>query len=880
MIGTSIGAYRITAKLGAGGMGEVYRARDTKLDRDVAIKILPESFAHDAERVARFEREAKVLAALNHPNIAQIYGLEERALVMELVEGPTLAERIAQGALPLDEALNIAKQIAEALEAAHEKGITHRDLKPANVKVRADGTVKVLDFGLATAAQSATVDGNPSISPTLTLDYAATRAGMIMGTAAYMSPEQASGKPVDKRSDIWSFGVVLWEMLTGKRLFEGETISHVMADVLKGEIDFGKFPKATPAAIRNLLRRCLDRDVKNRLRDVGEVRIVINNVGKEPEAATPVIPAPRYRLLPWIMAAVLGAIAVVVSFVHFRETPRAESVLNLSVALPPNADPGFVALSPDGQRLVVPGRGGLQLRSLDSDEFRSLPTPGEVRVPFWSADSRFIGFFAEGNLRTIPAVGGPATTLCGETGQGRGGTWNREGVILFASEDGKLRRVNASGGPCTEVKLDGGNTSVATPEFLPDDNHFFFAGNDPSSGGVYLAALDNPKTRKLLNDNSSVLYAPPASGKGPAHLLFLRDTMLMAQSWDPAKFETIGDPFAVVPQASYSFTAPQVAASVASNGTLIYIANRSRQRQLTWLDRSGKELGKIGAPGNVRGVALSPDGTVAAYSRTSPGDPSAALWLFDVARGSESRVAAVTTGATVWSRDGSRIVYSSSVGSQPTLFLRDANGGGQETPLLPPSANQRRASDWSRDGRFLVYTEIDPKTRADIWYLPDPGKPGSKPVKFLGTDAVESQGQLSPDAKWLAYYSDESGRQGVYIRPFPSGPGVWKISINSGREPRWSRDGKELFYAETKASSRSAVMTVPIHPDERGGLEIGAPQMLFEYQGLWGVVQNNVFGYSPHPDGKRFLVNMDADAAPLAINVVTNWQRLTMGHFR
>jgi WD40 repeat protein len=447
---------------------------------------------------------------------------------------------------------------------------------------------------------------------------------------------------------------------------------------------------------------------------------------------------------------------------------------------------------------------------------------------------------------------------------GGGGAWNRNGIILFSSETGPLRRVNAAGGDCTPVtKADPGERH-STPEFLPDGNHFLYnrAVSDESLRGVYVAALDNPSARKLLSDNSSAMFAPPAAGSRNGHLLFLREGSLMAQSFDTDALQLLGDPFPVAAQASYSLTGPQVAASIALNGTLAYLANRSQEGQLTWLDRSGKELGKVGPRADQLGVALSPDGNTVAIARRNQG-----VWLYDLVRGSENRFTTSQSTVAVWSPDGSRIVLSP--GGQG-LSVKPANGTGQEESWLKTS-DRTPASDWSRDGRFLVYTQIDAKANADIWYLPDPGKPDSKPVKFLGTDALESQGQLSPDGRWIAYVSAETGKQEVYIRPFPAGAGQWKVSVNSGREPRWNRDGKELFFLELGAPD-TRLLAVTIQLDARGGLRIGTPQRLFDFRGLGIVPQNNAFAYSPHPDGKRFLVNVQADIAEPGINIITNWQ--------
>ena len=859
-VGDKFGTYEILAPIGKGGMGEVYRARDTKLKRDAAIKVLPGEFARNPERMARFQREAEVLASLNHPNIATIYGVEGSALVMEMVEGES-----PKGPLSFDEAWKIASQIAGALEYAHDKGIVHRDLKPANIKITPEGVVKLLDFGLAKAftTQSEAVGGSladsPTNSPTLTIRP--TEAGMILGTAAYMAPEQARGTPVDKRADIWAFGVVLYELLTGERLFQGEDAAETLAAVIHKQPDFSR----VPAKAHRLIESCLEKDPKRRLRDIGDARRL---VGDNAAVATEG-PISRLGLVAWTAAGLFLLTTLGVSFVHFREAAPDERVLRFSVPPPPNTLMGFLAISPDGRRLVAGvfssgSKGQLLLRSLDSQQFQLLSGTDGARSPFWSADNRFIGFFADGKLKTVPAAGGPAQTLCGETGLGSGGAWNRDGVILFASETGPLRRVGAVGGECAPVTKADQTTRDGFPEFLPDGKHFLYfhqQADDESSRGVYVAALDNPKGRKVLSDNSNALFAPAAAGERNGYLLFLREGNLMAQSFDPDALQSVGDPFLVTGQASPSLTPPGVAASLSSNGVLVYLANRSTDSQLTWFDRSGKELDKTGPRGELRGVSLSPDGNTVAVGRRNQG-----IWIYDLVRGSETRFAPLG-GIAVWSPDSNRIVWSSPL--SPGLFMRLASGAGSEESLLK-TADRTPASDWSRDGRFLIYTQIDDKANADIWYLPDPGKADSKPVKFLATDALESQGQLSPDGHWIAYVSNETGKLEVYVRPFPSGSGQWKVSVNGGGEPRWNRDGKELFFLERGASE--TLLAVSIQPDGHGGLKLGTPQKLFGYHGVPIVPQGNAFAYSPHPDGKRFVVAVGAGTAEPAINIVTNWQ--------
>jgi serine/threonine protein kinase len=879
--GTKFGSYEIVAPIGAGGMGEVYQAHDTKLGRDVAIKVLPGAFAQDPERLARFQREAKMLAALNHPNIATIYDLEQSGvtsyLVMELVSGENLAERIRRGgAVPIDEALDITRQIAEALEAAHEKGIIHRDLKPANVKVTPEGKVKVLDFGLAKAFEGDAASGDISNSPTLSM--AATMQGVILGTAGYMSPEQARGKRVDKRADIWAFGVVLYELVTGKRLFEGEDAGHTLAAVIMKEPDLS----AVPAQVLPLLKRCLEKNPKKRLRDIGDMELLLAEV---PSAAAP--PPSPSRLggvaenkVAWGVATLLAVIALGVSFEHFRQAPPADPVLHLSIPLPVNTLAGFLALSPDGQRMVIAlsneGKSQLWHRSLNSPQLEHLPGTDGARGPFWSPDSKSIGFFADGKLKTMPATGGPPQALCDGTGLVGTGTWNRDGVILFStSEAGSpLRRVNAAGGACTVVTKPEDDSRHDFPHFLPDGKHFVYlvSRGEEAKRGLSVAALDNPTARRLLADNSSAIYAPSTTGKKYGYLLFLRGTVLMAQPFNAQTLQLAGDVFPITADASLDSNG-QVAASASAGGILVYEANFTRTSQLVWLDRSGKQLDKVGGIQDERGASLSPDGMTAGTVRMNQG-----IWLYDVQRGGETRFTspALPGTAPVWSPDGRMIVFGAGKG----MYLQEANGGSKEEVLLE-NENDKRPSDWSRDGRYLIYTETDPKGQGDIWYLPDPlNKSGDKkPVKFQGTDAVESQGQLSPDGRWLAYTSNESGEYEVYVRPFPSGSGRWKVSSGGAqsREPRWQRDGKELFFLESRLPM-FRLMVVAVQSGPHGDFQAGAPLTLFEFRAASIIPTVNNFLYSPSADGHRFLVHVQAGDAEPAVNVITNWETAALGN--
>jgi eukaryotic-like serine/threonine-protein kinase len=879
--GTRLGSYEILGAIGAGGMGEVYRARDMRLGREVAIKILPDQFAADADRVARFQREAQVLASLNHPNIAHIHGLEDagtsKALVLELVDGPTLADLIAKGAIPLDEALPIAKQIAEALEAAHEHGIIHRDLKPANIKLTSDGTVKVLDFGLAKAADVPAVGRDfsrvdLSMSPTITSPAMGTLGGVILGTAAYMSPEQAKGKPVDKRSDIWAFGCVVFEMLTGKRAFDGDDTSDALAAILRGEPAWHEIPSETPAALSTLLKRCVQKDRRHRIGDIAAAQFVLSDLASvravTPTAVDHVRPVSRER---WAWAALFGIAVATAGYLALRPSTAAEPLRHLSVALPPGASVSYLALSPDGRRLAMTlsglgfRRSQLWVRTFDAPDARILPNTEGARTPFWSPDGRTIGFFADGKLKTISATGGLARDLCDGAGLGAGGTWNNEGVILFGVSVGarRLRQVKATGGACTDVTA---ATEVfhAYPSFLPDGQHYlYFAGGQGAERGIYVASLADPNGRRVIADLSSAIFSPPTSRQDSGHLLFIRDGTLMAQPFNATTLETVGDVFSVARGASFSSSPSHIAASVSDDRLLAYVANRPEEAQLRWFDRTGKQLATVGAPSLQQGVVLSRNDNSVLLSRNFNG------WRRDLLRDLETIFAERFAGNGAWSSDGQRVIHGAADG---TLTVKNISDGKEE--LLPVGrTSPKYISDWSSDDRFLIYTDGDPKTQADIWILEDPlsraGKPRATP--FIVTAFNESQAQLSPDGHWIAYTSDESGQYAVYLASFPTPSTKLRISPADGREPRWSADGRELFFLGGVAG-RFKVTTVP-YDTRTATVSPALPTELFEIRTKYFVPLANIFQYSPASDGRRFLVSMLVSDAEATVNVITNWHR-------
>ena len=878
--GTKLGPYEILAPLGSGGMGEVYRARDSKLNRDVALKILPAMFTDDAERMVRFRREAQVLASLNHPNIGSIYGLEEsnnlRVLVLELVEGPTLADRITGDAIPLEEVLAIAHQIADAVAYAHEKGVTHRDLKPANIKITPEGNVKVLDFGLAKVLERPKdLNSNPSDSPTY--QNPTTLDGMILGTAAYMSPEQAKGKPVDKRADIWAFGVVLYELLTGGYLFHRETMSDTLAAVLKEEPDWNRIPvKVLP-----LLRHCLEKDPKQRLRDIGDMPLLLETAS---------VPVETHR--PWLawgaVALFLVAFAAL-SVVHFRERPLVSAPVQFQISPSGGLLPGLAfAVSPDGRHLAFAATGSdgvarLWMRDLESLEIRPLPTPASLHltgsdvVPpfFWSPDSRFIGFQSLGKLAKIEISGGPAQTLCDVQGTVVGGSWNRDGVIVFADNTRGLMQVSAAGGvasPLTIINPSRKEIVHVLPSFLPDGRHFLYlrASSIPENTGVYVGSLnakpEQQDSRRLLATTLGPGYVP-SSDSDSGQVLFLRQGTLMAQPFDARRLALSGE---VVPVAEkvgsfldYGFF------SASSNGVLVYRSGVGLDYQLTWFDRQGRVLAKVAEPGRYNSLAISPDGKRVAVSRTNPENtPNWDVWLLDVARNTSTRLTYEQVRATfpVWSADGSSVIFNSIRGGEVSLYLKLASGVGDEQLLLKSDAGYKYATSSSRDGRFLSYTVVNPETKTDLWVLPMQGD--RKPTPFLRTEFNERSGQFSPDGHWIAYISDESGSDEIYVREFSSGSaqgsgdaaGKWLISKGGGTYPRWRGDGKELFYVASGGKLTSVdISAKPV-------FQAGAPRPLFQ-------LPPGFIGSEVTPDGGRFLIGVPAAlSASVPFTVLLNWQ--------
>lgn len=848
-IGTRLGPYEISGAIGAGGMGDVYRARDTRLHRDVAIKVLPEGFASNPERISRFQREAQLLAALNHPHIAAIYGLEESnsglALVIELVEGPTLAERMAQGPIATGQALEIAKQIAEAFEAAHERGIVHRDLKPANVKITNEGAVKVLDFGLGKALSTGSGSGDPGSSQTATL--ARTQAGMILGTAAYMSPEQARGAAVDKRADIWAFGVVLYEMLTGERLFPGDTISDTVAAVLTKEPDWNR----VPANVQRLLRRCLEKDPKRRLRDIADAWALLDE-GRQAPAAN--------SRAPWAIAAAMAVALAFASWIAWRATRPIQAPLQplvrLDVDLGSDVSLGSergasVILSPDGTRLVYVSHGARiqpRLFSRKLDETRAVEMPGteDAYAPFFSPDGQWVAFFAEGKLKKVSVQGGPPIALC-RAPIGCGGGWGEDGNIVVAQDISALSRIPSSGGvPEKITELAPGESSHRWPQILPGGQAVLFSSYASMSGvegtNIEVLSLRDRRRKTLQRGGSWGRYVP--SG----HLVYMNHGTLLAVPFDPDRLEVRGSPHPMLEGIAYSMATGAAQLDFSEAGTVVYRSGGAIGGLVTvqLLEASGKTSPLLATPGHYMSPAMSPDGSRLAL--TSAGD----IWIYEPRRDSMMRLT-FTGGYSNphWTPDGRYLVF---FGAEGISWTR-ADGTGNPQPLLQ-SKNNPNAWSFTPDGKRLAFVQFDAASGADIWTVPVESDGGGlragKPEAFLQTQFNERGPAFSPDGRWLAYLSDESGSLQVYVRAFPDRSHKIRVSSSESSPPLWSPSGRELFFINMDQQIMVAAC------------RIEGDSLLAEKPRLWSERRlANVappWSYAVAPDGKGMVALMPADA--------------------
>jgi eukaryotic-like serine/threonine-protein kinase len=884
--GNRVGPYEVVELIGKGGMGEVYRGRDSRLGRSVAIKILSHEFASDPARVERFEREARTLAALNHPHIAIIHGVEDAqgapALIMELVDGETLDESIARGALSVPIAMRIAREIAEALDAAHEKGIVHRDLKPANIKLTSTGTVKVLDFGIAKAStgESDTKAANDASRLTAVATMGETLPGVVLGTVAYMSPEQARGQNVDKRTDIWAFGCVLFEMLTGRAAFARATVTDTLAAVIEREPDWSSLPRDIPAGVLRLLRKCLEKDPRRRLRDLGDVDVAI-----EPGTATP-SQETRLRWIPWVA---LGLSIVVGGWLALNRTPTGVDAPAppIRFEIPPSvtlSESGQFSVSPDGRHLVFAGTSDdrilrLWIQSFDVAEVRPLlGTEAEV-VPvippmFWSPDSQFIGFYSGGKIKKVSRSGGTPEVLCEVPGPAIGGSWNRDGVIVVGNINGALLRCSASGGVAASfvTATKGGEDDHLMPSFLPDGRRFIYLSisrANPSRNGLFLGDLalppDQQSDARLVETGFGGTYV--AGSGGPGYVMFVRNAALLAMAFDPVRGLVTGEPVEVAkPVGAFRDTA----FFTASTSTVVYRGVTS-DFQLTWVDRHGKTLGLVGEPGALVRMALSPDGARAVVVRENRQNrPDQDLWMVDLVRNATTRFTSdlMFESAPAWTADGTEVWYALGTG-QSQISRKRADGAGapeivldrSTQPRINPAANTLALSATPAGPLLVVTVESSAGTRNDLWMLMQ--RPGAKPVPLIEQEFDQTEGQFSPDGRWIAYVSNESGSNEVFVRAVtgsleaPALGASILVSRGGGMAPRWRADSGELLY-------RSLTGTIMAAPVVSGS--IGTPVELARVPGA-------LFDWGVSPDGQRFLVAMPAkQTVPPPFTVLLNWQ--------
>ena len=870
-----LGPYEIVGSIGAGGMGEVYRGRDTKLDRDVAIKVLPETFVTDPERIARFQREAKTLASLNHPSIGAIYGLEESngimALVLELVEGPTLADRIAQGPIPLDEALPIARQIAEALEAAHDHGIVHRDLKPANIKLKSDGSAKVLDFGLAKAVEGSSMRADLSASPTIT-SPAMTIGGVILGTAAYMSPEQAKGKAVDRRADIWAFGCVLYEMLTARRAFEGDDVSETLAAVLRAEPDWSALPSGTPPRIRTLLQRCLNRDLKQRLQAIGEARIAID----APEGD---VQRPPARTALWASASVVAAVLAAAGWLRTTAPVGQQPLMRLSVELPggediPAAAGNVLAISPDGMRIAVvaqdeTGRRRLSSRRMDAAEFAPLAGTEEAMFPFFSPDGEWIGFFADGKLKKVSAQGGSVATLC-DAPEPRGASWGDDGNIIAVLNGRRsgLSRIPPNGGTPTPLPLKGPDqgTNPSTPHVLPGSKAVVFtnlSGSSPDEATIRVLSLETGEQKIVQQPGFFGRYVP--SG----HLIYVREATLHAAPFDSRTFTATGPSQPVLEDVRLAGLSAAAVLDVSHTGTFVYlVGSEQRSRGLFSFDGTGKPQPLQPTPAYYVTPRFSPNGTRLAFALGGVPGRQLDIWVKDLGADTMLRLTR-TPGANhhpIWTPDGTGLVFESVLGGTQALYWIRSDGSGE--PRRITDDNIRRVPyGFSPDGRWLLYAQQTPQGR-ELGIVPfekngEDARLG-QPKTLVRSPTLLVGAQFSPDGRWVAYHSNETGINEVYVTRLEGGRSKVPISNGGGRYPLWSRTTRELFFLDAEGRVMVANYTVAGE-----ALSATKPRRWADLR-LPRLPTN---GYDLAPDGKRFVAILDAGgtSAPKSVTVLLNF---------
>jgi serine/threonine protein kinase/Tol biopolymer transport system component len=872
--GERVGHYEILGPLGAGGMGVVYAARDARLGRKVALKLLPTLFSRDEDRLHRFEQEARAASALSHPNILSIYdtGTHNGSpyVVSELLEGETLRDRLASGALPQRKAIDYALQITRGLAAAHERGIVHRDLKPENIFVTKDGRIKILDFGLAKLI--APVGGGESQTDVPTRKVK-TESGMIMGTAPYMSPEQVRGQPTDHRSDIFSFGAVLYEMLSGRRAFHGDSTVETLNAILKEEPpELSEIQAGIQPVLSRLVHHCLEKKPAERFHSASDLAFALESLtGVSSSTSKALAPARagfiNRERVAWIAACIL-LLSASALFFYFRRATTEAKVIRFSVSPPENSVFEFedfpypAAVSPDGRRLAlatrIEGRAQLWLRSLDSLTAQPLSGTEGGSAPFWSPDSRFIGFFAEGKLKKVDVENGAVQLVC-DAGVGpNNAAWNNEGIILFSISQSGLFRVAAAGGDPVQVRKPNSPQEVALfwPQFLPDGRHFFYTALITGGAMVMLGSLDSEETRLVMRLNSRVVYA------SPGYLLYVREGTLLAHPFDAKTLSLTGEPTPIAERIKNFSPTGSAAFSVSENGVLAYQSGTVTSR-LILFNRAGKEVGSVSAAGDFVAPRFSPDGQKVAVTIADPRTGTNDIWIYDLARGASTRFTfeAGTENRPVWSPDGRSLAFTADEkGLPPYVHRKSLNDAGMGEGIVEPSWVQA-ACDWSKDGQ-LVYEEWTPETGADLLFLPMSGE-RAKPVSFLRTRFNESEGRFSPDGKWIAYISDESGKREIYVRSRTGKSEKWQVSNNGGVNPVWNRDGRELFYISTD----SQLMAVPIKTSN--AFDAGTPVPLFRV--ATHRKEYEVAPYDVAPDGQRFIVNSLTGAPALPINVVINW---------
>ena len=866
--GASLGTYEIVAAIGAGGMGEVYRARDARLGRDVAIKVLPRSFAADPERAERFTREAKVLASLNHPHIAQIYGLEGDAIVMELVDGDTLASRLARGPLRLQDALAVAGQIASALDAAHEKGIVHRDVKPSNIAFTRDGVVKVLDFGLARHAPE-----DQASSWTASTTIGGTAAGVVLGTAPYMAPEQARGKPVDKRADIWAFGCVLYEMLTGRRAFGGDTTSDTIVAVLEREADWSALPPTVPDSVVTALQLCLQKDPKNRLRDIGD--LTLNR-----EAGRASTPRRHLRLLPWALTGLAATVAVLGLAAWKRGAPATTvgwpvEGVTFSIQPPAGQANGVVepqvAVSGDGRFVMWVGATGsartsIFLHTLSDGSTRQLSGTEGAAHPFWSPDSKAIGYQARGKLTTLDLATGATRAVATIPRVAAGAAWSPAGVIVFSTRY-TLQQVQATGGEPHEVAAlnpEYQENSLRFPRFLPDGRHFLYVARSGRSGrsAAYVGSIDGSFPRRLFPVSSHVEYV------APGYLLYGQDEQLVARPFDATSM-TVGSELTTVLGRFGGAEQNMRAGFGVSEGVLAYLAQPfGVNAKLLWIDREGREADAGFPSGAYSTFRLAPDGRRVVVDNRVVSSIARDVWVLEP----DVPPRRITFGGSddwqpFWSADGAKVAWMSYRNGPGELFAKVVNGAAPETALFPPSDvkdDQRIPGEWAPDGRSVAYWTERTETRGDVWVRPLDGSP---PLAIAATASNERAPRFAPDGRFIAYESDELGQDEVFVQPVPPTGGKWQISIDGGHDPVWRRDGRELYYID----SSGTLIAMPV--SARGStLSTGAPSRLFPVSSFGAGTSQ----YEPAPDGSRFLVRRVIEPPSQPITVLLGWSaRLT-----